>query len=274
MSNKVSSSLLDESTVDLIKSQVRKKHLEYSKLNDIMGSQIFSILELNSRVLFYPLEDDEVWGFSERIKGQSFVCINTSIPYDKQIFASAHELYHLWYDNEEELILSSALEETQQDTTDERELKANRFAAEFLVSEVLLKQEMETYSIAKSKIDIKKVLQMSNLFLIPYKTMVRRFYEIKIIGKRDFESLMAISSEDIDVWRMRLGFSLPVREQRIGLDNLIDRALELYEKKLITYEKLEYLLSFAQLTPIQLGIPNAGNYVPPTDEELQSILEE
>ena len=270
-----SKATVDPATVDHIKTLVRQKHVEYNKLNDVIGSQIFNILESNSRVLYYPLEDGDVWGFSEKIKGQSFVCINTSIPYDKQVFAAAHELYHLWFDDEDELILSSALEEVpSRNGIAIAELKANRFAAEFLVEENLLRQEMTTYSISKDKIDIKDILKLSHLFLVPYKTMVKRLYEVRIISKSSFNKFIAIPEIEVEIWRKRLGITLPTRENKIGLDNLVDNAMELYEKNLITLEKLEYLLAFSQLTPQQLGIEQPQEYVPPTDDELQSIMEE
>ncbi len=267
--------ILDADTIEHIKGLARQKHNEYNKLNDVIGSQIFNILEYNSRVLYYPLEDDDVWGFAEKIKGQSFVCINTSIPYDKQVFAAAHELYHLWFNGEKELILSSSLEaEETSYQINENELKANRFAAEFLVEENLLRQEMKTYDISKDNISIKEILRLSTLFLVPYKTMVRRLKEIKIFNKPSYEKFSSVSKEQIEIWRTRLGIRLPVRENKIGLDNLVDKAMELYEKKLITIEKLEYLLSFADLSIEQLGIETAPVYVPPTDEELQLIMEE
>ena len=266
---------LDRSILELIKSQAHQKHVEYNKLNDVIGSQIFNILELNSRVLYYPLEDDDVWGFADKIKEQSFVCISTSIPYDKQVFAAAHELYHLWFNRGQELILSSALEEEDNINSqiDDTELRANRFAAEFLVEENLLCQEMKTYGIKRDNIGIKEILKLATLFLVPYKTMVRRLYEINIF-KQSQERFGNISKEQIDSWRTRLGISLPIRENKIGLDNLVDKAMELYEKKLITIDKLEYLLSFADLSPIKLGVEEVPAYTLPTDEELQAILEE
>ena len=64
---------LDSQTIDEVKAKARKKLIEYSKLNDVIGGQIFNILELENKVLYYPIDDEEVWGFSEKIKGKSFV---------------------------------------------------------------------------------------------------------------------------------------------------------------------------------------------------------
>ena len=65
-----------------------------------------------------------------------------------------------------------------------------------------------------------------------------------------------------NIWCNRLGLSVPVRKDRIGLSNLVDKAINLYEKHLITYEKLEYLLAFAELTPKEMRIERESTYQP------------
>ncbi len=275
MNTNTNSSRLDKPTIEYIKSLARQKHVEYRKLNDVISTQIFNILELNSKVLYYPLEDNDVWGFCDTISGQTFVCINTSISYDKQVFAAAHELYHLWFDKENEVLLSSALEEIEgQDTISLNELKANRFAAEFLVEENLLRQEMTLYSLNKDSLDIDNILKLADIFLVPYKTMVKRLREIEIINDNKYVKLISYPKSEIEIWRKRLGLRLPDVDNFIKLDNLINRAMELYEQKLITLDKLEYILSFAKLTPDQLGVEQPPKFIPPTDIELQAILEE
>ncbi len=270
MSNK-----LDQKTIDEIKAKARQKLIEYSKLNDVIGGQIFNILERDNKVLYFPIEDEEVWGFSEKIKGKSFVWINSAIPYDKQVFAAAHELYHLWFDNEGEIILKSNAEETGDSVKiSKNELRANRFAAEFLINEELLLQEIRTYYVDKNKIGVKDIFILSNLFVVPYKTMVKRLYEIKLFGQQRYNELMELSNGEVEIWKKRLGLSVPNRDNKIGLSNLIDLAMELYEAKKITKEKLEYLLDFAALSLKDMGIKEAEAYIPPTDEELDAIMEE
>ena len=266
---------LDNKTIESIKASARQKLVEYSKLNDVIGAQIFSILEHQNKVLYYPLEDDSVWGFSETIKGKSFVCINTSIPYDKQVFTAAHELYHLWFEYNGEVILSTDIEETNSNNTISiNEMKANRFAAEFLINEELLNQEIRAYALEKNKIDIRDVLILSNLFVVPYKTMVNRLFETKIINKEKYAKLVLLTNEQIEIWRNRIGLSLPTRENKIGLNSLVDKAMELYEKNLISRDKLEHLLGYANLNLEQMGIPLEDPYVPPTDDELDVIMED
>ena len=257
--------MLSKKEIDKIKAQAREKLVAYCKLNDVIGAQVFMILEKECHVLYYPLEDQTVWGFSEKVHGKSFVCINTSIEFEQQVFAAAHELYHLWYGNAGEVLLPEAEYE-------EEELLANRFAAEFLINEELLLQEMRTYGMEKENIRVKEVVQLSYLFMVPYYAMVKRLCEIGLLkGVAEF---MNISAEQIAIWKKRLGLLLPVRESKIGLSNLVDTAMNLYEKQMITYEKLDYLLAFSELRPEEMGIEEPRGYIPPTEAELDAIMEE
>ena len=246
-----------------------------AKHRDIIVDQVFKLLEQNCRVLYYPLEDDDVWGFTERIKGQLFVCINTSIPYEKQIFAAAHELYHIWFDekNTQEVLLSSNLEETATYDIDINELKANRFAAEFLAESKLLEHEMAKYGVIKSRITIKEILLLCDIFTIPYKTMVKRLYEVNTIDQVTLSELLSISEKDISVGNRILGITAPYKQDYIRLDNLIELSVDLYDKNLISYEKLDYLLSFAGISPGDVGIVREI-YTPPSEDEIAGILGE
>ena len=263
---------LGERGIQNIKALAREKLAEYHKFNDVIGAQIFSILEKESKVLYYPLEDQRVWGFFETIKGKSFVCINTSLQYDKQVFAAAHELYHLWFGSAGEVITSK--DTVEPDTDEEIELHANRFAAEFLVDEDLLFQEMRILEINKGNLNAKEVVRLANHFVVPYHSMVKRLFESGTCSQELAEELTSCSEEQAEIWRSRLGISLPVRKEKIGLSDLVDVAMELYEDGLITFEKLEHLLGFSELTPNKMGVEQIISYTPPTDDELDAILEE
>lgn len=263
---------LSKKDIQNIQFLAREKLNVYCKLNDIVGTGIFSILEKENKVLYYPLEDQQVWGFSETIQGKSFVCINTSISYNKQVFAAAHELYHIWFGSSGEIMISEDMQEP--DSNEEAELFANRFAAEFLINEELLRQEMRVFDIDKENLNVKDIVRLANLFVVPYRTMVRRLYEIGVCSKKEFEKFKCYTDTQAEVWCNRLGLSVAVRKDRIGLSNLVDKAIELHEKHLITYEKLEYLLEFAELTPEKLGITKESSYQPPMEDELDAIMEE
>ena len=63
-------------------------------------------------------------------------------------------------------------------------------------------------------------------------------------------------------------------EERVAIDNLVDLAVSAYELGHITYEKLEYLLRMSKLEPKDIGIEKKAVYGFPSDDELDSIMEE
>ena len=178
---------LNEFEINEIMSRAMEKLGLCRKGNDIIGTQIFSILRLYARVIYYPLGKHAPWGFT-RISGSKndaslekpFVALNSSIPLDCQVFAAAHELYHIWYEQNPDILPSDLLNDQNKKTS---EKKANRFAAEFLMDKMLLKQEIELYNI--KKFTIKSILQLAELFTVPYRTMVKRLREIGAIGESD-----------------------------------------------------------------------------------------
>lgn len=267
---------LNEFEVEEVKRQAREKLGACRKINDIIGVQIFSILGLYARVIYYPLGKDAPWGFT-RISGSQndstlekpFVAINTSIPVDCQVFAAAHELYHIWYEQNPDIVPSDLLDESGKEIN---EKKANRFAAEFLVDEMMLRQEMEIYKIRK--ITIKSALQLADLFTVPYQAMVKRLNETGFIGGGELKKFLSESDDSIMKYKKRYAISPLKSDSRIAMDNLAELAVNAFESDLVTYEKLEYLLGLCGLKPGDLGIKKISGSVFPSDEELDSIMEE
>ena len=248
------------------------------KMNDIIGTQIFQILSLHARVIYYPLGKESVWGFT-RIKGargggqsqKPFVVINSSIPIDCQVFAAAHELYHIWEDDKVDVVPAYVMDD---ETGDRNELKANRFAAEFLVEEELLIKELRTYGIASDNISLKDILILYELFCVPYRTMVKRLFEIGFITKTDRNRFLNASEQEVMIARKRYALSIPQGDEKIAIDNLTELAVDAYENKRITFEKLEYLLDISNLKPVDVGISESENNPFPSDDELDKIMEE
>ena len=190
---------LSDFEVEEVKKRAREKLGVCRKVNDIIGVQIFSILGLYARVIYYPLGKDAPWGFT-RISGSQndsalkkpFVAINTSISIDCQVFAAAHELYHIWFEQKPDILPSDLLEENGKEINEKR---ANRFAAEFLVDEMVLRQELEIYKIRECT--IKSVLQLADLFTVPYQAMAKRLREIGFIGDEELKKLLSESKDSI-----------------------------------------------------------------------------
>lgn len=267
---------LSNCEIEEIKGQAREKLGICRKTNDIIGPEVFSILEQYARAIYYPLGKDAPWGFT-RISGSNndagldkpFVAINTSIPKTCQVFAAAHELYHIWYEKRPDILPGDLLDEDGKGIS---EKKANRFAAEFLVDEMMLCQKIEIYKIRT--FGIKEILRLAELFYVPYRAMVKRLNETNHIGKAEMNNYLAETEESVEINRKRYAISLEKADERIKVDNLVDLSMKAFEGGLITFEKLEYLLGICGLKPEEIGIKKPVGVPFPSDEELDSIMEE
>ena len=253
---------LTEAEVKEVQHHAISKLVECRKTNEVIGTQIFSILGKYARVIYYPLGKDAPWGFTHvdeeaSVDSRPFAAINTSVSLDRQVFAAAHELYHIWYDR-----------------NGEHEMMAKRFAAEFLVDAPILKQEMATYDIDPKHITLKDILHLCDLFVVPYHMMVKRLVETECIRQETADAFNRYTEEQLAVYRKRYSFREFGSDERVQIDNLVELSVAAYEKGQITYEKLEYLLSMSGMKPADVGIDEPEAYVFLTDDELDSLMEE
>ena len=77
--------------------------------DNIIQDDIFNVLKNYSEkkdypfdLFRYPVDDDDFCACTFIREGRIFVLVNTAMPLSKQIFAAAHELYHIWYFFEED----------------------------------------------------------------------------------------------------------------------------------------------------------------------------
>ena len=269
--------VLTEQDINEAKSKALDRLNSLNKTNDIIGMQVFSILGLNSGIIFYPLGSDAPWGFTD-MKGtndnhteKAFVVLNSSISVDCQIFAAAHELYHIWYERVEDIITGSDLDYSDNNRTEQM---ASRFAAEFLVNEDLLKNEVKSYVKDPNQIATKDILKLAELFVVPYKTMVRRLLETGILDPESQADYLDKTEKEIEAERKRYAISVVKADDRIAIANHTELAVEAYEKGLITYERLEHLLKKSNLAPEDVGIKKDPDYQFPSDDELNDIMGE
>lgn len=274
--------LSQEETMKII-DKVNGKLGEFKKSNRIIKEDIFKILEMSCRTLYYPIQDEDICGFVYKFKDRKFVYINSYIPLEKQVFAAAHELYHIWYSDIDkgELLNSKVLEEEMPiNEINKEDLKANRFAAEFLLPEEVFRNELSIRHFKKNSIGLREVVELMDVFLVPYKTLVRRLHEIDYISLDKCNELLNIEDrkedEGVMVWQKRLGLCKRNNERtkEIKLNKLVDMALELYDKKQITYEKLNHLLSLSNLKPSEFNIYEENIELPSEKEHLRAFVYE
>lgn len=265
-------SFLTEPEMEEIELKANGKLNELHKTSRILGKEVFSIIRKEAILLQSPFSDEELCAFVCQKKGRLFVYINSQIPTDKQNFAAAHELYHIWFDKEY-LINPQMLEsKILNDETDNiRELRANLFAAMLLVPKHVLEQELLFLDIQKNAITANQVVELSHVFQVPYKTMVRRLFEIKFIDKTLMEQLW--KEPNVELIRKKLQLDSPkVERPIIHYEGLAKDACDLYQEGLISPKRLKNLLFLINKKPEDFDIDLPNNL--PTEDEIDKLLEE
>ena len=130
-----------------IKNQSKDARGRYG-LNAPIGTNIFSFLEQKGDIVFQlqNFKESELDAMIIKYSAKSqkkYIIINSDKPLINQIFAAAHEFYHYLYSfigNLQDSIVCIFSK------NDKEEIKANRFAAEFLLPEEALKDEVNSFS--------------------------------------------------------------------------------------------------------------------------------
>lgn len=190
--------------------------------------------------------------------------LNSSVPTDCRVFAAAHELYHIWFERKEGVIAGSDIDHSDNDRTEQM---ADRFATEFLVNEKLLKGAVRTYTKNSGFFSLEDILRLSELFTVPYKTMVRRLYENGLLTFDQQQEYLQKTEKSLDAERKRYAIGSRKPDERIAIADHTDLSVRAYEKGLITYERLEYLLKKSGLSPEEVGVIKETDYRFPSDDD-------
>lgn len=289
---------LKKKDIDKIHEAIARLRKDKNIVNRDIKDDVFILLENECKVLYYPIRDSKLWAFYQKDKYEDgsprkFVFINTSLPYEKQIFAAAHELAHIWgvaSDTPEKLISSSdddspiRMEEAVADDSSKDELIANRFAAEFLMNAETIKgmykkwiQNNDPLSSDDKRMDF--ILSLMDYYIAPYKMTVLRLEELGIISSADAEKLLAVPRDgenSINHLQKRMGRCARNNEitKTKKFANFIDLAIQDYRKERITFSKMKQLMSIFGMTPEEMGISEEEDPQYFSSEELEALAED
>lgn len=198
----------------------RKKYLKISECvtsfnalynkNNIVQDDIFSVLEnyvarhdTPFELLRYPIGDEELCACTFIRQGRMFVMINSAIPLSKQIFAAAHELYHIYcYFEEKDFSLLQSGSILASDVIDDEakefeDMEANAFAALLLVPKDRLEEQSDVYNLSYKNVSVQVILKIMDIFAIPYKAAILRLFEEEKIDIITARKLLQIDSDEI-----------------------------------------------------------------------------
>lgn len=182
----------------------------YNK-NNIIQDDIFNVLEnyvnrhdMPFDLLRYPIGDAELCACTFIRQGRMFVMVNSALPLSKQIFAAAHELYHIFcYLEEYDSILMQWGSILESDVIDDEakeleDVEANAFAALLLAPRERLEEQSDVYNISYKNISLQLVLKIMDIFAIPYKAAVLRLFEEEKIDMKTAKKLFQVDGAEIN----------------------------------------------------------------------------
>lgn len=214
------SDALSEVEIEEICKLAEKKRRELGFVGETpIANDIFTILDnLNIYLLEYPIRlDGEKPAFSAALlysalndKELVFIGLNTAHYFDRQILAIAHELYH--YFTKKGSHLSRFSENNGADKI--TEIKANLFAAEFLLPKNILKSividEFRTSSLESIKLKtlLRFIARLHCTWWLPYSSLVKRLKEINVISEEQYESLYKFDERKKGAQYWKLGTAI------------------------------------------------------------------
>lgn len=179
----VGSNIIQDDIFGLLRNfaEKNKKHLELIKL---------------------PIQDDDFCAFTCIRSGELFTVLNSSLPLSKQIYAAAHELYHVWCyisDQNDSLTHNGSLltaDHLDEESISQEDMEANAFAALLLVPSAALSEQMDVYDIDRRNISLNNVVKLMDIFAVPFKAMVLRMLEENMLDERAADQLIQEGTED------------------------------------------------------------------------------
>ena len=176
----------------------------------IIRDSIFNVIRNYARknsipieILRYPFHDDELWAFTFLKKGTVFICVNTNLSVCKQLFAAAHEFYHIFCYVEDTdtntLRNGSMLQGKNEDAIvgNREEIEANAFAGLLLMPTGNVLKQLDVMDIDRARISIDEVLTMMDIFAMPYKACVLRLLECEVISSKRARELYCVEWETV-----------------------------------------------------------------------------
>lgn len=189
-------SALKEEEIDDIKILVKEKRVNYAQAP--IGDKIFDLImdqHPNLRFELVKLDNENINGMlyiPKNGEDKAYIIINGNKPFINQIFTAAHEFYH--YIRDYEIIKKKPYICCLSSLKDINEKKASRFAAELLLPEEALKQEVRNFKkriniLVDKNFSFGMYAYLSILLTIKYelplKAVIYRLHEEGYIGNID-----------------------------------------------------------------------------------------
>lgn len=278
--------ILTETDIENIKRLADDTRKSFGIYGDVpIANDMFMLLEQREIILCqFPFPttkkshmDANITRFENDNEPITFIGLNTSIYFDEQIFALAHELYH--YITKTGKAYHNEIDE--EDTLTEK--KADRFAAELLLpGEVLHSRIVSEFK--TSKIDtvnelrlLRFIARLQSEWWLPYRSLVLRLYEEGFIEQSMFVQLYMINDRDPESIYSKIFCSispdcfkkLNEQTQRTDISNrVLEIFIQNYEDGIMTDDEFTKLMQMFGKSPVDFGFDLIAD-----DNELEELHE-
>ena len=175
-------------------------------LNDVEPINCKSLLlKLNVFTVYRPLSDD-FSGMCLRKGDLMFILLNSNQTRGKQHFTIAHELYHLFFQDD---FKPHACNPGNTKGVDANEKLADAFASELLLPEMGLKKMIPLNELDKKEITISTILILENYFSVSHSALLIRLRSLDLITTKQYD---LFSSLRIKQTAKEYGFGLSLYE--------------------------------------------------------------
>ena len=161
---------------------------QFAGLSDSEAVNLRSLLlKLNVLTLFRPMSDS-FSGMSLKGNGQLFMLINSNQPRCRQHFTIAHELYHLFIEDNPVPHRCQA-----GGKKNESEQCADAFALMFLMPADGMRQMIPEDELKQGKVSLATALKLGQYFGTSHAAVLNRLSDLNLIGRNEREQLSGIS---------------------------------------------------------------------------------
>lgn len=258
-------------------------------LGNYCANQLLEVLDLlekderiNIELIRTPFKNLKLAGFIG-YKYDTFVIVtNTNQTLGYERFTIAHEIYHLLQNRvyiKENSVIEEIVNDASDDYKDVNELMADSFAAELLIPEKSLKDNVKEVMDSQAKaISHDIVIQLQHKYGVDYIAMTRRLKEVEIIDDEQKSYLEEILRDKGKLQKLtkKLGRSndinTPSKDTYILQKNLEVLKCN-FESGDTTYDDLVRILGYLGSTPEEFGYEDNTELTEEAKDFMKSLLD-
>lgn len=232
---------LKSDDIEAIKELAKEKRVDYALAP--IGEKIFELIPRqnpNLRFETVDLVSDKIDGMlyiPEKGEDKAYIILNSKKPFINQIFASAHEYYH--YIKDYTHIKKKPYICSFQALRDTNEKRASRFAAEFLLPEEALRNDVRWFRKKENKLPEEGLnfeeyavlsIVLTLKYQMPLKAVIYRLYEehyIKDIRQfiEKYEVIKCVLQE-LEYFKEKVDYLYSPNNQYLASENIIYRRMK------------------------------------------------